>query len=216
MYSNVYPAMYYNPTLPAPTCLFYLLAKRREFEDNRRRMEYIVPLGILVAFLAWVLATFSRLYHLHRVVVMAWAKWSEATQYRNDCLADFTAVFSGYLPTGDVRPRNLRRMADDSRRALDAHRELPAESDVKQLSSAERSLRQLVVNAVQAMENSELMRDDMQLSELCSRVSLSLFRQDELTRSYNRCVGNFNLALAAPGARLVAGMFGFCPLEEFR
>lgn len=180
-------------------------------------MEFIVPLGILVAFLAWVIATFSRLYHLQRVVVAAWARWSEATQYRNECLVDFTVLFSGYLPREDVRPRNLRRMADDSRRALLSYREdLPAGDEVKHLSHAERSLRKVVVNAVQAMENSELMRGDSQLSELCSRVSLSLFRQDELTRTYNRSVGNFNLALTSPGARLVAGMFGFTPMEEFK
>lgn len=177
-------------------------------------MEYIVPLGILVAFLAWIVATFSRLHHLHSTAIAAWAKWSAATQYRNECLVDFTIIFSGYLPQGDVRPRNLRRLADDSKRTLDANHTLPAGAEVRHLSHAEKSLRRIVVSAVQAMEDSEAMRRDSQLAELCSRVSLSLFQQDELTRFYNRSVGNFNLALASPGARLVAGIFGYVPLEE--
>lgn len=179
-------------------------------------MEYVVPLGILVAFLAWLLATFSRLHHLHRTAMAAWARWSAATQYRNECLVDFTVLFSGYLPREDVRPRNLRRLADDSRRVLDTHQKLPEGDEVRHLSHAEKSLRRVVVSAVQAMEDSAAMREDSQLSELCSKVSLSLFQQDELTRNYNRSVGNFNLALAAPGARLVAELFGFRPLEEMR
>lgn len=179
-------------------------------------MEYIVPLGILVAFLAWIVATFSRLHHLHHTVHLAWARWSEATQRRNACVSDFTDLFSGYLPREDIRPRNLRRWADDSRRTLDAHHSLPGGDEVRHLSHAEKSLRRVVVSAVQAMEDSDAMRQDTQLAELCTRVSLSLFQQDELTRNYNRSVGNFNLALAAPGARFVAGLFGFVPLEEIK
>lgn len=194
----------------------YLLARRGRVGQNTRRMEYVVPLGILVAFFAWIIATFSRLHHLHSAVLGAWARWSEATRRRNECVVDFTDLFSGYLPRGDVRPRNLRRLADDSRRTLDSHREPPATDDVRQMSHAEKSLRRVVMSAVQAMEDSEAMRQDTALAELCTRVSLSLFTQDELTRSYNRSVGNFNLALTAPGARFVAGLFGFSPLEQFK
>lgn len=179
-------------------------------------MEYLIPLGILVAFLSWIVATFSRLHHLHNLALAAWSKWSAATQYRNECLMDFTILFSGYLPREDIRPRNLRRLADDSRRTLDISQTLPDVEEIRNLSSAEKSLRRVVVSAVQTLEDSDAMRKDSQLSELCSKVSLSLFQQDELTRSYNRSVGNFNLALASPGARLVAGMFGFSPLEELR
>ena len=192
----------------------YHLAIRCENRQNRARMEYIVPLGILVAFLAWIVATFSRLHHLHRLVESAWLRWSKATQYRNECLLDFTVLFSGYLPRGDARPRNLRRLTDDSRRAMVASPELPADEALRTLSHAEKNLRRVVVNAVQIMENSASMREDAELSELSSRVSLSLFQQDELTRVFNRSVGDFNLALSAPGARLVAGLFGFSPLEE--
>lgn len=179
-------------------------------------MEYVVPLGILVAFFAWIIATFSRLHHLRNAVLSAWTKWSEATQRRNECVADFTDLFSGYLPRGDVRPRNLRRLADDSRRSLDAHSGLPAMDEVRHLSHAEKSLRRVVMSAVAAMENSEAMRRDTLLAELCTRVSLSLFTQDEFARSYNRTVGNFNLALTAPGARFVATLFGFSPLEQIK
>lgn len=177
-------------------------------------MEYVVPLGILVAFAAWIVATFSRLYHLHRLATFAWERWSRVTQYRNDRLADFTTIFSDYLPQDDIRPRNLRRLTDDSRRVLDTHAELPPGDDMRSLSRAERALRSVVVSAVQVMENTAPMREDARLNELSSQVSLCLFQQDELTRSYNRSVGNFNSALMAPGASLVAGLFGFAPLEE--
>lgn len=179
-------------------------------------MEYVVPLGILVAFAAWIMATFSRLYHLHRLAVYAWSQWSRITRQRNECLGDFTAIFSDYLPQGDMRPRNLRRLTDDSRRVLGAGAPLPGGDDVRLLSRAEKALRSVVVSAVQLMENTTPMREDMRLNELSSRVSLCLFQQDELTRSYNRSVGNFNAALTAPGASLVAGLFGFSPLEEIR
>lgn len=179
-------------------------------------MEYAVPLGILVAFAAWIVATFSRLNHLHRMAVQAWARWNEATRMRNACLADFTIIFSGHLPQEDMRPRNLRRLTDDSARALASYQALPGGDDMRLLSRSEKSLRQVVVSAVQTMESSASMRGDTTLNELSSRVSLSLFEQDELTRLFNRSVGDFNLALTAPGARLVAGLFGFSPLEEMR
>lgn len=177
-------------------------------------MEYAVPLGILVAFLAWIVGTFSRLHHLHHMAVVAWNHWSRATRHRNECLSDFTSLFSGYLPQEDIRPRNLRRLTDDSSRALETHPNLPAGDDLRLLSRGEKSLRRVVVSAVQAMENSSNMREDSQLNELSSRVSLSLFQQDELTRNFNRSVGNYNHALTAPGAKFVADMFGFSPLEE--
>ena len=179
-------------------------------------MEYVVPLGILVAFLAWIIATFSRLSHLHRMVAFAWSQWSKVTQQRNACLGDFTLLFSDYLPQEDMRPRNLRRLTDDSRRVLDAHSKLPGGDELRHLSHAEKMLRKVVVGAVQVMENSAPMREDTRLNELCSRVSLCLFQQDELTRSYNRSVIDFNMALSAPGVSLVAGLFGFSPLEEIR
>lgn len=179
-------------------------------------MEYVVPLGILVAFLAWVIATFSRLNHLHRMVLFAWDKWSRVTQHRNECLGDFTTLFSDYLPQDDMRPRNLRRLTDDSRRVLDTSSALPACDELRHLSRAEKALRSVVVSAVQVMENTAQMREDSRLNELSSQVSLCLFQQDELTRSFNRSVGNFNTALTAPGASLVAGLFGFSPLEELR
>ncbi|MCH5284855.1 MAG: hypothetical protein J1E42_04565 [Akkermansiaceae bacterium] len=179
-------------------------------------MEYVVPLGILVAFMAWIVAVFTRLHHLHHVAAEAWVRWSRATRYRNECLAEFTAQFSGHLPREDMRSRNLRRLTDDSSRALDTHPELPEREDIRILNRAEKSLRRVVVSAVQAMENSAPMRGDALLNELSSRVSLSLFEQDEFTRTFNRSVGHYNSALEAPGARLVAGMFGYVPLEEMR
>lgn len=194
----------------------YHLAKSRANRDNRTRMEYIVPLGILVAFFAWIVATFSRLNHLHHVALSAWDQWSRATEQRNERLRAFVELFAGYLPREDVRPRNLRRLADDSHRVISTQQELPAYDAVRHLSHAEKNLRQVVVSAVRTMEDSERMREDSALNELSNQVSLSLFRQDELTRFYNRSVGDYNLALTAPGARLVAGLFGFSPLEEIR
>lgn len=179
-------------------------------------MEYLVPLGILVAVAAWLIAAFTRLYHLHGIVEHAWMQWSKATQQRNECLLEFIILFSGHLPRGDLRPRNLRRLTDDSRRTLRDYPDIPPHEEMRHLSRAERSLRQVVVNAVQMMENSGPMRQDTELNELSNRVSLSLFEQDEITRFFNRCVGDFNTALSAPGSRLVAGLFGFVPIEEIR
>lgn len=194
----------------------YHLAKCAPGCHNAVRMEYAVPLGILVAFAAWIVATFTRLYHLHRMVGQAWERWSRVTRRRNECLAHFASIFSGYLPREDMRPRNLRRLTDDLSRTLEAHPDMPTRDDMRLLSHAEKSLRNVVVSAVQAMENSAIMREDIELNELSSRVSLSLFEQDELTRVFNRSVGNYNLALEAPGARMVAGMFGYTALDEIR
>ena len=161
-------------------------------------MEYAVPLGILVAVLAWGVGTWVRLQRLLRAAEEAWRSWGDGTRSRNESLIDFTLRYSGFLPRGDVRPRRLRCLADDSQRVLALRGMLPPDTDdASSLSRTEKDLRFILFNAVETMEKIPEMQNDA-----------------ELALTYNRCVGNFNTALHAPGAQWIAAITGIRSLKK--
>ena len=164
-------------------------------------MEYAVPLGILVAVLAWGVGTWVRLQRLLHAAEEAWQSWGDGTRTRNERLLEFTLRYSGFLPLGDVRPRRLRCLADDSQRVLTL-RDMPL-PDTEYATSLSRT-----------EEKMPEMQEDIELHELINDVSHALFLQDELAVAYNRCVSNFNNALHAPGAQWIAAITGIPSLRK--
>lgn len=179
-------------------------------------MEYVVSFTLLVALLAWVVSSYLRLFHLYEQVQGAWAAWSKAARRRNECLADFVKTFAGLLPAGDVLPRDIRHWAEDSGRVLDATPTPPGQGGTTGLCLAERQLRRAVAGSLHTVETTLSLRDNELLQSLCSALSVSLRRQDELVLCYNRSAGEYNAALASPGVGLVASLFGFAPVEPVR
>ncbi len=178
-------------------------------------MEYAVPLGILVAVLAWGVGTWVRLQRLLHAAEEAWQSWGDGTRTRNERLLEFTLRYSGFLPLGDVRPRRLRCLADDSQRVLTLRdMPLPDTEYATSLSRTERDLRFILLNAVETIEKMPEMQEDIELHELINDVSHALFLQDELAVAYNRCVSNFNNALHAPGAQWIAAITGIPSLRK--
>lgn len=175
-------------------------------------MEYIIALSLLVAMGAWVVGAYLRLFHLYERVQGAWQQWSLATEQRNECLRDFTDAIADYLPAGDVLPQDMNRWEEDSRRALQASPTAPREGNFTCIARAERHLRRAVNYSVRTLENTQLMRENEQLLSLCSAVSVSLYQQDAQMRLYNRSASEYNTALHSPGAKIVAGIFGFTPV----
>ena len=178
-------------------------------------MEYAVPLGILVAVLAWGVGTWVRLQRLLHAAEEAWQSWGNSTRARNERLIEFTLRYSGFLPLGDVQPRRLRCLADDSQRVLALRGMPPPDTEeVTNLSRTEKDLRFVLLNAVETIEKMPEMQEDSELRDLTNDVSHALFLQDELALNYNRCVGNFNTALHAPGAQWIATITGIRSLKK--
>lgn len=177
-------------------------------------MEMLVSFTLLVAVGAWLAAAYARLHHLYSRVQSSWEQWSRATCRKNECLGDFLSVFSGYLPQGDMLPRQMRRWAEDSQRALLAAPSVPLPGSLDSLGVAERHLRRMLGDSVQTLERSPEMRENECLLQLCNAISVSLFQQEEIARHYNRHVADYNHALAAPTGRLVGGLFGFNSATE--
>ncbi len=176
-------------------------------------MEFAVPMGILVAVLAWIIATYFKLNHLRHAARDAWQRWGEATRRRNSCLLELSVHLSEFLPREDVLPRRIKRLTDDTQRVLSLFPEPPSNDELRHLSHAERKLRNIVIGTVQSMENNAGMSTDTEFIELMNRVSLSLFRQDETTLLYNTRARVYNVALESPGAQWVAELFGFSALH---
>lgn len=190
-----------------------LLAQTETLEENYSVMEYAVPLGILVALITWIVVTCIKFNHLRQQARHAWIRWGHATQQRNTCLLELSICLNGFLPREDVRPRQMKRLADDTQRMLSLFSELPPNDELRHLSHSERKLRDLVIGTVRTMEDSAEMSEDAELTELMNRLSLSLFRQDETTLLYNTRARAYNMALESPGAQWIAQLFGFASLH---
>lgn len=179
-------------------------------------MLYVVSLGMLVAVAAWVAAVYSRLNFLHGQVQDAWLQWVHATRRRNECLGDFTAAFAACLPQGSMLPRNLRRLTEDSRLALAAGAAPPRPLCMKAVHDVEEHLQSTMRDSVSVIENDRNLRENTVLVQLCNAISLSVWRQEQEERNYNRYAGDYNNAIDSPAVHWVAEAFGFEPASHLR
>lgn len=172
-------------------------------------MPYLVSLALLVALAAWMVGVYNQLEHLRGVVCHCWGQWRKATQRRNESLRDFAAVFAMFMPPDAALPRDLRRLAEDSERTLALSLEPRWSRSHGFVGEAEKLLRMKVERSVQAVEDSPVMRAHDSLQRLCCSMSVSLYQQEKVAALFNQAAGEYNAALRAPSARLLAPIFGF-------
>ncbi len=178
-------------------------------------MEWLVSLALLVAVTAWVVATYHRLHHLRSQVQEAWLQWERATRLRNACLCSFAPAFEPLAPPTLTLPSELRHAAQDSDHELDfplpppssEPHALPGSEFLKPLGERERSLRLLVGDSLRVLDELPGSLQDGSLQEQVSRLSASLFQQEQSTQLYNRAVEDYNAALASPSGKLVGSAF---------
>ncbi len=179
------------------------------------RMEWLVSLALLVAVTSWVVATYHRLHHLRSQVQEAWLQWERSTRHRNACLSSFAPAFEHCAPDSIALPHELRHAAQDSDHELDFplpmptadSPALPSRDFLKPLGERERSLRLLVGDSLRLLDELPTVPQEPELQELVSRLSASLFQQEQFTRLYNQAVENYNAALASPSGKLVGSAF---------
>lgn len=172
-------------------------------------MTYLVSFALLVALIAWMVGVYNNLDHLRGVVCNCWCQWRKATLQRNECLADFTALFSMLMPQDDPLPRELRRMREDSERSLALALE-PRWSKVHGfVGGAEQLLRFAVQKSMHVVESTPAMRSHESLQRLCSNMEISLYQQEQMAMLFNRAVMEYNAALVSPSARFLAPIMGF-------
>lgn len=177
-------------------------------------MIYVVSMGLLVAVAAWLVAVYHKLNMLREHVQAAWVQWSRVTMQRNERLGNFTAMFAACLPVGAMLPRDLRRLAEDSRLALSSRPSAPHPGGLKGVRETELGVRQRVGDSVEVIENSQRMRSNVDLVQVCREVSDALQLQEQIARAYDRTAVDYNNALTGPAAKVVAGMFGFVPVAQ--
>lgn len=179
-------------------------------------MGYLIAFTLLVALGAWVVSSYLRLIHLYERVQGAWLQWTRATQQRNECLRQFVTEFRAGLPLEAELFSDMHRRELDSCRVLKAFPYAPREGDFGSIAEAERYLRRAVSYSVHTVETAGSLQHNQQLTSLCSAMSVSMYRQDEQMLLYKRFAVEYNTALYSPGARIVAGVFGFSPVAVGR
>ena len=177
-------------------------------------MIYVVSFGLVVAVAAWLVAVYQKLNYLRGQVQDAWLQWSQVTAERNERLGHFAGLMAGCLPRDAMLPRDLRRLAEDSRLALSARPSAPRPGGLKGVQETELGLRQRVGDSVCVIENDGAMRANADLLQGCREVTDALSLQEQMARVYDRFAGDYNHALMGPAAHAVAGMFGFVPVAQ--
>ncbi len=178
-------------------------------------MEWLISLALLVAVTSWVVATYHRLQHLRSQVQAAWQQWELSTRHRNACLSSFAPAFAPLAPPSLSLPDELRHAAQDSDHELDFplppatpdEHALPTRDFLTPLGKRERELRLLVGDSLRLLDTLPPSPHDTELQSLVSRLSASLFQQEQLTRLYNHAVEEYNAALASPSGKLVGSAF---------
>ncbi len=185
-------------------------------------MEWLISLALLVAVTSWVVATYHRLHHLRTQVQEAWLQWERSTRHRNACLTSFAPAFAPFASAAMALPDELRHAAQDSDHELDfplpapspEEYALPAGDFLKPLGERERTLRLLVGDSLRLLDTLPTAPQDAELQTLVSRLSASLFQQEQFTQRYNQAVEDYNAALATPSGRLVGSAFHLPPANS--
>ena len=179
-------------------------------------MGYLIAFTLLVALGAWVVSSYLRLFHLYERVQGGWIQWTQAALQRNECLRQFVIEFGADMPQEDSLCKDVQRREMESCRVIKAYPYAPGAGDFSSIAEAELNLRRAVSYSVHAVETASALQQNEQLLSLCSAVSVSMYRQEEQMLFYKRSAVEYNAALAAPGARIVAGVFGFGPVAVGR
>ncbi len=196
----------------------YLLASGKHAPYNLR-MEWLISFALLVAVTSWVVGTYHRLHQLRAQVQEAWQQWERSTRHRNACLSSFAPAFEHCAPAAIALPHELRHAAQDSDHELDyplpspdaEGPALPGSDFLRPIGEHERTLRLLVGDSLRLLDTLPSAPQDAELQTLVSRLSASLFQQEQFTRQYNRAVEDYNAALSSPSGRLVASAFRLPP-----
>ena len=174
-----------------------------------RHMAYLVSFALLVALGAWIVGVYNNLEHLRGVVCSCWGQWRRTTHRRNECLNDYVAAFALFMPANAALPQDLRRLVEDSERALALAVEPRWSGEAGMQGGAELVLRRAVVQSLQVVEDTPVMYGHEHLQRLCSSISVCLYQQDQVAASFNHAAQAYNAALASPSARLLAPLLGF-------
>ncbi|MDO5450652.1 MAG: hypothetical protein Q4F30_07170 [Akkermansia sp.] len=172
-------------------------------------MSYLVSLGLLVLVASWVAAVYNRLSHLRGLVAEAWLQWLLATRQRNACAADFAAAFTLRRPPGDMLPRSIRKLTEDSELSLESATAERNNAGALRAALAEHELAAVFRATFLAVQETDTMVADEQLQLLGSRLSRALFRQEQSARVFNRMAQDYNHALEDVSGRVLGSVFGF-------
>lgn len=175
-------------------------------------MEILVSIGLLVAVLAWVVSVYNRLFHLRNEVRGAWKQWILAARNRNEQLDDFANAFAGALPQDNSASCRILRLGAVSQQLLRGLEELRWGPQGEALiPQSEWILQRVLHESVDSVENSPQLQAHFQLQQLCGLMSMALYQQEHRARLFNRAAMEYNAALASPGGRALASVFGFLP-----
>lgn len=172
-------------------------------------MSYLVSLGLLVLVAAWALHVYNRLRYLREQVAQAWAQWLKATRQRNAYVEDFAAAASVVLPRGDMLPRSLRKLAQDSRIALVQATAEGRNAPFLRASLTERELRRVLRRFEPTLDSLGAQPSNEHLQFLGTQVNLLLFHQNQYARVFNRLAADYNTALRELPGSILAPVFGF-------
>lgn len=172
-------------------------------------MKIVIAVLLPLLVVLWLAGRYARLRYEQARVRRAWAEWEECTHCRNAAMMDFAALLCVLLPSGDLLPRTLRRLAEDSERTLKSAEERPRGKCAFRFPVAETVLRRAFRDAVETMEGSHALKRHERLQRMVAGVNREFQRQDAAVRRFYGAARRFNDSLRGYGNRTAAWLFGY-------
>jgi len=161
--------------------------------------------GIIVLAGLWVVGTYNGLIRLRNAVKNAWAQIDVQLKRRHDLIPNLVETAKGYM-----RHERETLEAVTKARNLAARAGGPAEA-----SNAERNLSSALGQFFLVVERYPDLKANQNFLSLQEELASTENRIGFARQFYNDQVMRYNIRIQVFPARLIAGMFGFEPLELF-
>lgn len=166
-------------------------------------MVFLIALGLFAALMSWFFTAYIHLKELHDDLMDDQNRLLDLIRMRNNFLPDFLARLALNMPEGDMLPRELRRMAEDSNCLVN---KVLRDREFVDMACLLHSEVEILTQLHKALQQPST---DAYLEELGSRVNSVLTRQIEQGQRYNQMAALYNQTLNTFAGKCVGSMFDF-------
>ncbi len=181
----------------------------------------MMTIGIIIAVIAvivlWAVGIYNNLVVLRNQVKNAWSQIDVQLQRRYDLIPNLIETVKGYM---NYEKSTLQAVIEARNQAASAREQIqksgvPSEQDMKNLMSAEASLKSGLGSIFALAENYPQLKASENMHYLQEELSTTENKVAFARQAYNDQVLNYNTAQQKFPAVLVAGALGHHPAEMF-
>jgi LemA protein len=173
---------------------------------------------IVILFILWAVGIYNRLIRLRNQVNNAWSQIDVQLQRRYDLIPNLIEAVKGYMTyeKGTLESViNARNQAQEARAQVEQSGG-PTSSSIKDLITADATLRGAVTNIMALAENYPQLRASENMQQFQEELSSTENKVAFARQAYNDNVMVYNTSQQQFPAALLAATFGHHPVELFQ